>query len=79
MEGLTFAPTAGVLASLRGASKYLTLRVYGTVQGQRVSVLVDSGAMHNFIDAHLVQRRGIQTESFDGFFVLVPGARCWKY
>ena len=52
------------------------------VQGQRVSVLVDSEATHNFIDAQLVQRRGIQTESFDGFSVLVPGARtmqCMRY
>ena len=58
---------------MRGVLKYLTLRVHGTVRGQRVSVLVDSGATHNFIDAQLVERRGIQTESFDGFSVLVPG------
>ena len=43
------------------------------VHGQRVSVLVDSGATHNFIDAQMVERRGIQTESFDGFSVLVSG------
>ena len=28
---------------------------------------------HNFIDAQMVERRGIQTESFDGFSSLVPG------
>jgi len=49
--GAAFAPTKGVLASLRGVPKYLTLHVRGTVQGQRISVLVDSGATHNFIDA----------------------------
>ena len=38
-------------------------------------MLVDSGARHNFINAQLVQRRGILTESFDGFFVLVSGAK----
>ena len=65
--GATFAPTGGALATLRGVPKYLTLRVRGTVRGQRVSVLVDSGATHNFIDAQMVERRGIQTESFDGF------------
>jgi len=35
--------------------------------------LVDSGATHNFIDKQMVERRDIQTESFDGFSVLVPG------
>ena len=50
--------------------------------GQRVSVLVDSGATHNFIDSQLVQRRGIHMEDFEGFSVLVPRARtmqCAKY
>ena len=49
---------------------------------QRVSILIDSGATHNFIDAHLVQRRGIPTNTFDGFSVLVPGDRtmqCMQY
>ena len=71
--GAAFAPTGGALAALRGVPKYLTLRVQGTVHGQRVSVLVDSGATHNFIDAQMVEWRGIQIESFDGFPVLVPG------
>ena len=70
--GVAFTPTGGVLAALQGVPKYLTLRVRGTVRGQRVSVLVDSGATHNFIDAQMVERRGIQTEGFDGFSVLVP-------
>lgn len=39
----------------------------------RVSVLVDSGVTHNFIDAQMVQRRGITTEEFEGFSVLVLG------
>ena len=45
-------------------------------------MLVDSRATHNVIDAQLVQQRGVQTESFDGFFVLVPGAKtmqCMRY
>lgn len=52
------------------------------VQGQRVSVLVDSGPTHNFIDAQLVQRRCLTTTKFEGFFVLVPGDRtiqCIRY
>jgi len=70
--GAAFAPTVGALAALRGVPKYLTLRVRGTVCGQRVLVLVDSGATHNFIDAQMVERTGIPIESFDGFSVSVP-------
>ena len=50
--------------------------------GQRFFVLIYSGATHNFIDAKLVQRRGIHMEEFEGFSVLVPGAmtlQCAKY
>ena len=77
-----FAPRRGAIAALRGVPKYLTLRVRGTIMGKRVSVLIDSGENHNFIDAQLVQRRGIHMEEFEGFSVLVPGARtlqCAKY
>lgn len=77
-----FAPTNGTIASLRGVPKYLNLRVQGSVMDQRVSILIDSGATHNFIDAQFVQRRGIPTDSFDGFSVLVLGDRtmqCMQY
>ena len=49
---------------------------------QRVSVLIDNGATHNFIDAHLVQRRVIPTDTFEGFSFLVPEDRtmqCMHY
>ena len=77
-----FAPTSGTLASLRGVPKYLTLRVQGSFMNQRVSILIDSRATQNFIDAHIMQRRGIPTDNFDGFSVLVPGDRtmqCMQY
>ena len=43
---------------------------------------MDSGATHNFIDAELVQRRGLTTTEFEGFSVLVLGDRivqCTRY
>ena len=49
---------------------------------QRVSILIDSGATHNFINAQILQRRGIPTDTFDGFSGLVPGDRtmqCMQY
>lgn len=69
----------GVLASLCGVPKFLTLRIRGTIQGQQVLVLVDSGATHNFIDAQLVQRRGLTMTEFEGFSILVPGDRILQY
>ena len=53
----SFAPTDGAHAMLRGVPKYLTLHVQGTVRGQRISILVDSGATHNFVDSQMVKQR----------------------
>ena len=52
------------------------------MMNHRVSILIDSGATQNFIDAHLVQRKEIPTDTFEGFSVLVPGDRkmqCMRY
>ena len=57
---------------MRGIPKYLTLRVQGSILDQRVSVLIDSGVAHNFIDAQLVQRREIPIDDFEGFFSFGP-------
>lgn len=54
LGGAPFAVTGEVIASFHGVPKFSTLRIRGTVLGQRVSVLVDSGATHNFIDAQMV-------------------------
>ena len=43
---------------------------------------MDSGETQNFIDAQMVERRGIPTETFNRFLVLVPGAQtmqCAQY
>ena len=45
----------------------------GVLQGQRCTVLIDGGATHNFIDCTLVERRGLPTEEFEGFTVVVAG------
>ena len=57
----------------------MTLRVQGSIMNQRVSVLIDSGVTQNFIDAHLVQRREMPTNTFKGFYVLVLGDRKMQY
>ena len=43
------------------------------LQGQRITVLVDGGFTHNFIDASLVEKRNQVNESFEGFTLVVPG------
>ena len=43
------------------------------MQGQRITVLVDGGATHNFINAALVEKRKLPTESFEGFIVVILG------
>jgi hypothetical protein len=43
----------------------------GVLQGKKVSVLIDGGASHNFIDSTLLQRRHIPTVEFEGFKVEV--------
>ena len=40
---------------------------------QKITVLVDGGATHNFIDSSLVERRRLLIESFEGFTVVIPG------
>jgi hypothetical protein len=61
------------LASISGVPKYNTFRMRGVLQGQKVSVLIDGGASHNFIDSALLQRRHIPTVEFEGLKVEVAG------
>jgi hypothetical protein len=61
------------LASISGVPKFNTFRMRGVLQGQRVSVLIDGGASHNFINATLLKRRHIPTVEFEGFKVEVVG------
>ena len=49
----------------------IKFRVRGTIQGQKVIFLIDSGATHNFIDARLVGERGLQNEEHARFRVMV--------
>jgi len=71
-----------VIASINGVPKFITFRMRGVLQGQRVIVLIDGGASHNFIVVALMNTRKIPTVEFEGFLVEVAGRRtmpCDKY
>jgi hypothetical protein len=72
-EQITGQDSMATLASISGVPKYNTFRMRGVLQGQRVSVLIDGGASHNFIDVALLKRRHIPTVEFEGFKVEVAG------
>jgi hypothetical protein len=68
--------------SMSGFLIYHTFRVRSVLQGHNVTILIDGGASHNFIDSNMVERRGILIEEFDGFTVFIPGGHkmsCTKW
>jgi hypothetical protein len=72
-EQITGQDSMATLASISGVPKYNTFRMRGVLQGQKVSVLIDGGASHNFIDVALLKRRHIPIVEFEGFKVEVVG------
>lgn len=38
------------LHALSGCNSFRTMRVVGTVKGQAITILIDSGSTHNFVD-----------------------------
>jgi hypothetical protein len=76
------AEEKSTLASISGVPKYNTFRMRGVLQGKKVSVLIDGGASHNFIDSTLLWRRHIPMVEFEGFKVEAVGGRtmpCDRY
>ena len=61
----------GTLAALSRVPRYHPFRIRGVLAGQRLTVLLDSGATHNFIDEGFVMKRGLKAEDFEGFNVIV--------
>jgi predicted aspartyl protease len=61
------------ITSLPSIPNFHTFKIRGGVQGQRVVILIDGGATHNFIDSGLVRRLGLPTIDIGYFRVLVTG------
>lgn len=52
------------LHTLSGSYNPRMIRMAGTVRGQQLSVLIDSGSMHNFIQESVAHKLGIALEEF---------------
>jgi hypothetical protein len=64
------------ITSLANIPSFHTFRVRGGVHGQRVMILIDGGATHNFVDSGLVKRLGLPTIDIGDFRVFVIGRQC---
>ena len=57
------------VAYLSSMRKEGVFRMCGLIDGYGIVTLFDIGATHSFIDVHLVTKRGMQTEDFEGLWV----------
>ncbi|KAH9288529.1 hypothetical protein KI387_032646, partial [Taxus chinensis] len=63
--------TNATLATPTVLPSFYAFHVKGDLLGQKVTILIDGGATHNFIDKRLVVRLGLQEEEFQGFDMIV--------
>lgn len=59
------------LQALSGTTQHSTMRLRETVQGKPVTILVDSGSTHSFIDKHFSERLQLPSTTSGSFEVLV--------
>ena len=52
----------GVLTILKGLSQFVTIKVEGNVDNNKVVVLIDDGTTHNFIDEEFIRKKGFKTQ-----------------
>lgn len=64
------------LAGIQSLSDYNTMRVSGSVYGQKMHILIDSGSTHNFIDSITAERLGCgMTENSPVTVIVANGDR----
>lgn len=69
----TLVHKGSTIAALTSTPECSVFRVCGTLQGQRVIVMLDSGATLNSINSSLVTKRGLHTKEHEGFKFKVAG------
>jgi hypothetical protein len=60
---------------MMGISQPQTLKVYGHVKKTKVTVLIDSGSSHNFIDTKIMRQLNIFIHPTSEFQVTIPRNR----
>lgn len=58
-------------SQLSSFHKNESFKVRGMIKGQWIVALIDTETTHNFIDEGMVTKKGLQTEEFEGFKVMV--------
>ncbi|XP_020266215.1 uncharacterized protein LOC109841679 [Asparagus officinalis] len=71
------APSISVQA-LSGITASHTIRVVGYYKNQAISILIDSGSTHNFVNSKLVKRLGLPVTEYSNFDVLVASGELIK-
>lgn len=56
---------------MEGHTSLKTTRIIGTIQNTRLTILIDGGSTHNFIEDRLVKFMGLQTVHSNQFKVMV--------
>ncbi|KAL1213452.1 RNA-directed DNA polymerase-like protein [Cardamine amara subsp. amara] len=59
------------LNSVAGLSSPKTMKIKGTIQGEPVIMLIDSGASHNFISQQVVNKLGLKIDKTKGYGVIM--------
>ena len=59
------------LHALTGTTAYQTMRVQGKIKNQLISILVDTGSTHNFVDQQAIKRTGARLHDVPSFIVTV--------
>ncbi|XP_020258301.1 uncharacterized protein LOC109834681 [Asparagus officinalis] len=71
------APSISVQA-FSGITASHTIRIVGYYKNQAISILIDSGSTHNFINSKLVKKLGLTVTEYSNFDVLVASGEVIK-
>lgn len=58
------APSEISVNALSGSKSIGTIRLQGMIKGKRISILIDSGSTHSFIDSRMIKQLGLVAEGY---------------
>ena len=57
-----------------GTTDYKTMRVQGKIKNQLISILIDTGSTHNFVDQEVVKKLRVRLKNIQSFMVTVANS-----